>query len=709
MNTRHLPQLCRRAIAGSLVAALVVAALAQSASAAGLLIADNGFGGVLKIKEQAVRVTINNGLAVTEVEQVFLNTENRVVEALYTFPVPNGASVSNFSMWINGKEMIGEVVEKQRARQIYESYKQTRRDPGLLEQVDYKRFELRVFPIPAGAEQRIKITYAQELDYDHDTATYVYPLATVTAKQADQRTTGRFAFSLEAKSEVPIVAMKSPSHGDEVAVAKHTAHYWQAALENREGDLSRDLVLVYQLERPRTGLDLIASKTAGEDGYFLLTLTAGPELEAAAGGSDYVFVLDVSGSMANDGKLSLSRGSVEHFVAALAEEDKVELIAFNISARTLFGSLKPATAETKAQAEEFLKAQRAVGGTVLRPAIEAAYRYHQVDRPLNVVILSDGMTEQMEQAELVRLIAQRPAGVTVFCVGVGNEVNRPLLTQLAKDAGGLAAFISAGDDFERQAQAFRRKLTRPAAKAVKLTFNGGQAYDLEPPTLPNLYFGQPIRLYGRYRTSGAAQVRIQAEVQGSPLDQTVDLTLPETEESNPQIDRMWAAHRVERLMSDDRAAGAKTQAEEIVRLCEGYSIVSEYASFIVLENDAEYKRWQIDRRNATRVQRDRSAQLALREKLDQLRQQAAAQVGPAPSDAAATSQAATPTVATAPSTAPVASPPPPAPRATSRGWDLNVPTSGGGGAVDPLTLLLGAGLAGLGYAAQRRRTGRKHA
>ena len=161
--------------------AVLVTAAPQSAPAAGLLRADGGFGGVLEVKQHDVKVTINNGVAVTEVEQIFVNRENRVVEALYTFPVPRGASVANFSMWINGKEMIGEVVEKKRARQIYESYKAKRIDPGLLEQVDYKRFEMRIFPIAAGAEQRVKVTYYQELDFDHDQATYVYPLATTVA------------------------------------------------------------------------------------------------------------------------------------------------------------------------------------------------------------------------------------------------------------------------------------------------------------------------------------------------------------------------------------------------------------------------------------------------------------------------------------------------------------------------------------------------
>jgi len=101
--------------------------------------------------------------------------------------------VANFSMWINGKEMVGEVLEKNRAREIYNSYKRKKRDPGLLEQTDYKTFEMRIFPINAGAEQKVQISYYQELAIDHDRATYVYPLATVTRKNVDSRTTGKFA------------------------------------------------------------------------------------------------------------------------------------------------------------------------------------------------------------------------------------------------------------------------------------------------------------------------------------------------------------------------------------------------------------------------------------------------------------------------------------------------------------------------------------
>jgi Ca-activated chloride channel family protein len=696
------------------VFAALAAVTATPAFAAGLLIADGGFGGVLDIKEQDVKVTINNGVAVTEVDQIFLNKENRIVEALYTFPVPRGASVANFSMWINGKEMIGEVVEKERARQIYESYKQQKRDPGLLEQVDYKRFEMRIFPIAAGAEQRVKITYYQELDFDHDEATYIYPLATAARRDAQQRTTGKFALTLDVKSEVPIERMESPSHAAQFVIAKHSPNYCQASLETTAGDLSRDVVLEFKTQRPRTGIDVIASKQSGEDGYFLLTLTAGKELEELNRGMDYVFILDVSGSMANDGKLGLSRQSVGAFINALGPDDRFEIMTFNVAVNSLFHRLSPVNEEATGAARSFVESQQARGGTVLRPALSAAYRYQDSDRTLNVVVLSDGMTEQREQQELLSLIRERPSGARVFCIGVGNEVNRPLLQQLAEGAGGLAAFVSQESSFERQAQAFRRKLLRPAATSVRLSFGGPSVYDVEPQQLPNLYHGAPLRVYGRYRNSGPLAVKLEADVLGAPLNQTVDLTLPAQENGNPEIERMWAAHRVERLMAADRAAGpASTSKDEIVRLCEGYSITSEYASFIVLENDAEYQRWSIQRRNATRVSRDRNAQVALRRDLDRMRDAAVANMRPDKSDGqrpavrAGVEPTRFSTSVPNPSVTPSAptNSMPPLPAESPRSRDIATPSfsggGGGGGAIDPVSAAIALGLAGASLAAGR--------
>ena len=97
----------------------------------------------------------------------------------------------------------------------------------------------------------MQVTYYQELDVDHDWATYVYPLATTTRNRTS--TSGRRASSrltLEAKSEIPIVAMESPSHPKDFAIAKHT----RGVLAGQPGERAAatwasDVVLAYHLSR----------------------------------------------------------------------------------------------------------------------------------------------------------------------------------------------------------------------------------------------------------------------------------------------------------------------------------------------------------------------------------------------------------------------------------------------------------------------------
>jgi Ca-activated chloride channel family protein len=670
--------------------------LPRAAHPAGVLVADGGFGGLLDIESHEVQVTINNGITVTDVTQVFRNTEDRQVEALYIFPVPKGASISNFSMWINGQEMIGEVVEKERARQIYDSYKRRGRDPGLLEQVDYKTFEMRIFPIGPRAEQRVTLTYCQELDFDHDWATYVYPLATTARKDMRAKTTGRFSFKLDVHSDVPIAEMSSPSHEGDVVVARQTDSYYQASLETHAGDLNRDVVVAYRTSRPKTGVDVMASSPKGEDGYFAITLTAGEEIAEHVTAMDFVYILDISGSMAHEGKLELSRNSIGAFLEALAPEDRFEIVTFNIDAHPLFSALQPASDENMASAQSFLAEQQARGGTSLQPALSVAYRYGDPDRPLNIVILSDGMTEQAERSVLLGTVSQRPTQAKIFCIGIGNEINRPLLQQVAEEAGGLAAFLSRGDDLERQARAFRRKLTHPVATNLRLTFDGIDAYDLEPPVPPNLFHGCPLRVYGRFRGPGQGKLRVAADVFGVPIQRATDIDLRAASDT-PEIERMWAWQRTQRLLRDqETGARQNSTIDEVVRLGEAYSIASEYASFIVLENNTEYQRWKIDRLNALRVQRDRTSREQVLSKLQTLRDQRLAGIGPLdPETVRSGVDASMPgTVSAQPG------------QDRQRRFDIDVP---GGGALDPISAAVMVGLGALACVRRSRRGNRSSA
>jgi Ca-activated chloride channel family protein len=315
------------------------------------------------------------------------------------------------------------------------------------------------------------------------------------------------------------------------------------------------------------------------------------------------------------------------------------------------------------------------------------------DRPLNVVILSDGLNEQQERAILLQQIQKRPGNTRVFCIGVGNDVNRPLLEQLAEDSGGLSAFISASDNFARQARAFRQKLMRPFATNLEVKFADVDVTAVEPAVLPNLYFGAPVRIYGRYRGNGTAQVTLRGSINGIELKQAASLDFPKTDAANPEINRLWAWHRINSLLKDADRQGDRTPVVgEVVRLGEEFSIVTEYTSFLVLENDAEYQRWKITRRNLESTGRDREAQAKLREQLDAIRDKALAGLGP---------QAAAPQTGAAKPAQLSSTPPPlnrsvttpsPQPQAQSthrQSWDF--PTSGTS-PVGPLGVLAAAWL-----------------
>jgi Ca-activated chloride channel family protein len=432
----------------------------------------------------------------------------------------------------------------------------------------------------------------------------------------------------------------------------------------------------------------------------MLTLTPGEDLNKSETGMDYVFLLDISGSMGADGKLLISKDSVNAFISALSPDDRFEVMTFNVQPNQAFKNLRAADAEGKQSAATYLQSQEARGGTVLNPALAAAFKYQDADRPLNVVILSDGLTEQNERATLISMSRSRKSNVRIFCIGIGNDVNRPMLEQVANEAGGLAAFISAQDNFSRQAEAFRRKLTRPAATALQFEIKNAEVYDIEPKKLPDLYHGSPVRVFGRYKSAGKASVEFRGSVNGREIKQSVPVEFPRQESANPEVERMWAWKRIDGILKEADASGSRSAViPEIIRLGEGYQIVTEYTSFLVLENDAEYQRWKISRTNLRKSETDRLAQLAVNSQLEAIRNKALANIGP--EAVAPASKAPAPMQVSSASGNSMdlnLGNSQPAPASSRRGFNLG--GGGGSGPVGPIFLLV---IGGVGLFARARR------
>ena len=168
----------------TLGAALVVGSPATMA--AGLMTPTDASIPALEIKSHHVNVTIEDGYAVTEVDQVFSNPNSTDMEAVYSFPVPEKGAVSEFTVWIDGQPVIGEVLKKEQARKLYEAEKAAGREAGLTEKKEHYRFEVSVSPVRANQDVRIRMVYLQTAHVDHSMGRYVYPLEEgQTDSQAD--------------------------------------------------------------------------------------------------------------------------------------------------------------------------------------------------------------------------------------------------------------------------------------------------------------------------------------------------------------------------------------------------------------------------------------------------------------------------------------------------------------------------------------------
>ena len=200
------------------VAALGAASLPSTAAAAGLLV-PAGQSSPLTLADHEVSVVLEDGYAITTIEQRFVNPGATAAEALYSFPVPEKAAVTEFTYWIDGKPVVGEVVEKERGRQIYEGEKAAGREAAIASQDDHYAFDMRVTPVPAGGDVMVRMSYIQPARIEGGIGRYVYPLERQSTNEdriafwdAKEEVTGRFAFDMHLRTDYPIEAVRLPAH-----------------------------------------------------------------------------------------------------------------------------------------------------------------------------------------------------------------------------------------------------------------------------------------------------------------------------------------------------------------------------------------------------------------------------------------------------------------------------------------------------------------
>ncbi len=566
--------------------------LAPSVFAQGMLLPTDTSLGPLGVKYQRVSVEIVDGTSVTKVEQVFVNSSPRQLEAQYVFPLPKGAALQDFYLWMNGKKTKGEVLEKKKAAEIYEGIVRRLQDPGLLEYIDSDVFRARVFPIPANGEQKIELTFSQVLDFQSGLYQYHYPLG-ASARGAPALTVKQdFTFSASIKSKVPLRSIYSPTH--KLGVSRKSEGEAVAGLEMGPGtDISKDLDLFYTVSDKSIGLTFLSYRPNGDEPGFFTALIA-PKTEMKADEvmpKRITFVMDTSGSMMGE-RIKLARDSLKYCVQRLNAQDEFNVVRFSTDVEALFEKPQPASPENVKKAVEFAQSLEAIGGTAIDEALQRALKdaVGKGDKPHLVMFITDGqptvgVTEEAEIA--TRTKAANTQGSRIFTFGVGEDLNARLLDRIADEGRGTSDFVRDGRDFEVKISGFYDKIANPVLADVSLDLSAIGAYDVYPKKLPDLFKGTQLVVMGRFRTPKDAAVVLTGSIKGQKKVFEYRADASRESKAYDFVPRLWAIRKVGYLLGEIRLNGERPELrDEVIALGKKYGIVTPYTSYLVVEDVA---------------------------------------------------------------------------------------------------------------------------
>lgn len=607
------------------IIALLLMLIAPAAFAAGTLTPVNATDAPIQIKEHTVDVVIDNGFARTEVTQIFFNSNSKDLEAVYGFPVPTSASLSEITIWNNERELNGEVIEAKEAKRVYQEERDAGNDAGLGEcactknkdDIEYASYKFSISPVRAQRETKIRFVYYQPLKIDTGVGRYVYPLQDGETDEAaksfwtrNPKVEQRFAVNVELKSGWPVDEVRVPGAEAEAKINKLADGHFKVSLERPTGDLSKDFVFYYRLADNLPGrVELLAYKPdAAKPGTFMVTVTPGIDLAPIVTGGDYIFVLDVSGSMA--GKLASLANGVAQTLGQMKQGDRFRIITFSDNARELTPGFVAVNAQTVAEWTDKVAQLGPEGGTNVYEGLDQGLTSVEADRATSILLITDGVTNEgiVDPKEFHKLL--KKYDVRVFGFLMGNNGNWPLMRLIAETSGGFYSAVSNDDDIIGQILLAKSRITSEALHDAVLTVDGVKTFDKTDEVIGKIYRGQQLVIFGRYAKGGDANITLKAKLTGKDETYTTTFAFPDVSTEHPELERMWALDRIEQaVMKEMSGTLPPEEAEHVIRETGvQYQLVTDYTSMVVLADDVFEKRG-IARNNKQRIEIERAAQV----------------------------------------------------------------------------------------------------
>jgi Ca-activated chloride channel family protein len=558
-----------------------------------------------------VHAEVVAGHARAVVRQRYRNLDTRPIEAVYTFPLPTRGSVIGFAMSVNGRQLTGEVHEREDAFRRYDDAISAGHGGALLEQERPNVFTANVGNLLPGEETIIEIEYVEPVHGDEGAIRWTLPTLvaprympgtasgdrtahgtadpTHRVPDADRISppigSASYGLALELVFDLGCeVDVESPSHDVRTERVAGASHRTRVSFAQSEVALDRDVVVTAFPKKSAFAAAPIASTVAHRGasagpGTFAVSLV--PDL---AGGlksrqirSEVVFVLDRSGSMGG-ASINEAKTALRLCLRQLREGDRFAVIAFDDSIDAMAPSMTTLTPSTLRAADRWIDAIDARGGTEM---LEPLVRAMELSPSGIIVLLTDGQVgneDEIQQKLLEKRVAAR-----VYSFGIGTNVSDALLVGLADKTGGAVEMIHPGERVDEKVVAQFARATAPRVTDVKVSFRGVDVGEVSPAEPADLVDGEPFTILGTYEAAGLGAVELRGMYEGERFFLEVPLDLPEHEE-RPTVTKLWAQARIRDL---ERAAlsgrRADSMKDRIVKLAKAHGVSSRYTSFVVVE------------------------------------------------------------------------------------------------------------------------------
>jgi len=562
------------------------------------------------LKHTSVVGSIDGYIATVDVTQQFHNPYNSKIEAVYVFPLPDNAAVSEFVMTVGERKIRGIIREREEAEKIYNDARAQGHVASLLTQERPNIFTQKVANIEPGKQIDINIRYFNTLQYDDGAYEFVFPMvigprynpaATIDGIGAvargnnggsgqsteipylapNERSGHDVSLSLNISAGVNIESVRSINH--DVAVKDVTDTERSVTLSAADSIPNKDFVLRYQVAGDKIKTAMMTHKD-DHGQYFTMMLYPPAQLEQVQRSPmEMVFVLDCSGSM-NGRPIEQARAAITHALQSLTPPDTFQIINFSSTASQLGAVPVIATPQNIQKGLAYLNSLNGQGGTEMIQGLKAALDFpHDEGRFRLVSFMTDGYIGN--DHDILNALSAKLGDSRIFSFGVGQSPNRFLMDRMALLGRGAVAYLSLNDNPVEIMNHFNARISHPAMTDLSIDWGNMNVTDVYPQILPDLIVGRPVVVTGRF-TGEPSVVKVGGRQGMQPTSFEVAVDTNDAAKEHKGIASVWARLKIMDLMT--QFSRTPDQAVELRHLITQtaleYSLMSTFTAFVAVDS-----------------------------------------------------------------------------------------------------------------------------